>query len=102
MKTLKQALENSSSFTSVTYAQGVQISRLNPSPFDRKLIEKAQPRWSDETSEQEFQHAIEIARDADIIVAAMGEMQNMTGESASRASLALPGRQEELLKHSTN
>ena len=28
----------------------------------------------------------------------MGELQNMTGESASRASLALPGREEELLK----
>jgi beta-glucosidase len=28
----------------------------------------------------------------------MGELQDMDGESASRASLALPGRQEELLK----
>jgi beta-glucosidase len=98
VKTLKQALEDSGNFTSVSYAQGVQISRLYPSPFDRKLIEKAQPAWSEQESEQEFQHAIEVARDADVIIAAMGELQNMTGESASRASLALPGRQEELLK----
>ena len=98
VKTLKQALEDSGSFTSVSYAQGVQISRLYPSPFDRKLIEKAQPTWSEVTSEREVQHAIDAARDADIIIAAMGELQNMTGESASRASLALPGRQEELLK----
>jgi beta-glucosidase len=98
VKTLRQALEDSGNFTRVSYAQGVQIGRLYPSPFDRKLIEKAQPTWSDEMSDQEFQRALDVARGADIIIAAMGELQNMTGESASRASLALPGREEKLLK----
>lgn len=98
VKTLKQALDDSGNFRSVSYAQGVQIGRLYPSPFDRKLIEKAQPTWSDAMSDQEFQRALDVARRADIIIAAMGELQNMTGESASRASLALPGREEELLK----
>jgi beta-glucosidase len=82
----------------VSYAQGAQIGRLYPSPFDRKLVEKAAASWTQDQSEKEFQHAIDTARDADVIIAAMGELQNMTGESASRASLALPGRQEELLK----
>ena len=98
VKTLKEALKDSGNFTSVTYAEGVQIRRLYPSPFDRKMIEKPEAPWTQEQSEQEFQHALETARQADIVIAAMGELQDMTGESASRASLALPGRQEELLK----
>jgi beta-glucosidase len=32
------------------------------------------------------------------VIAVMGELANMSGEAASRASLDLPGRQEELLK----
>ena len=98
VKSVRKALEESGKFTSVKFAQGVQIRRLHPSPFDRKLIEKPQEEWSQEQSDQEFQHAVDTARGADIIIAAMGEQQNMTGESASRASLALPGREEELLK----
>jgi len=98
VKTLKQALESSGNFQRVTFAQGVQIRRLFPSPFDRKLIEKPGAPWTEEQSDEQFQNALEIARNADIVIAAMGELQNMTGESASRASLVLPGRQEELLK----
>jgi beta-glucosidase len=98
VKSLKEALENSGNFKNVAYAQGVQISRKFPSPFDRKMIEKAQAPWTAEQSDQEFQKAVDAAREADVVIAAMGELQNMTGESASRASLALPGRQEELLK----
>jgi beta-glucosidase len=98
VKTLKQSLEDSGKFTSVTYAEGAQIRRLYPSPFARKIIEKEQPSWTQEQSDQEFQHALDVARAADIVIATMGELQYMTGESASRASLDLPGRQEELLK----
>ena len=98
VKSVKQALLDSGEFTSVTYAQGAQISRLYPSPFDYKLIEKLQAPWTQEQSDQEFEHAVGISRNADIIIATMGELPDMTGESASRASLALPGRQEELLR----
>ena len=98
VKGLKQALVESGQFSSVTYAPGVQISRTYPSPFDRKLIEKPDAPWSQEKSDQEFQHALDVARQSDIVIAAMGELQNMSGESASRSSLVLPGREEELLK----
>jgi beta-glucosidase len=96
--TVRQALEQSGKFTSVVYAQGIQISRKYPSPFDGLMKEKPQKRWTPEQTDDEFRHAIEVARDADIVVAVMGELQDMSGESASRASLDLPGRQEELLK----
>src|SRR5206468_3303840 len=83
-------------FTQVDYAQGVQLVRS--SPFDMQMKEKAQKRWTDEEAESQFQHALDVARGSDLIIAVMGEMQNMSGESASRASLNLPGRQEDLLK----
>ncbi|WP_326523325.1 beta-glucosidase BglX [Sphingomonas sp.] len=45
-----------------------------------------------------FAEAIAAARGADVIVAAMGEYWDHTGEAASRTSLDLPGNQEALLK----
>ena len=102
VKTLKQSLEESGRFASVTYAEGAQIRRLYPSPFERKVIEKQQPAWTKDESDQEFQRALDVARNADVVIATMGELQYMTGESASRASLELPGRQEELLKALTS
>ncbi len=48
--------------------------------------------------EAEFQHAVDLARGADVAVVVAGEWQNMIGEAASRSSLELPGRQLELLQ----
>lgn len=42
--------------------------------------------------------AVELARDADVIVAVMGEDEFTVGESMSRTSLDLPGRQQQLLQ----
>lgn len=96
--TIKAALEQSKEFERVGYAQGIQLARFFVSPFDVLMNEKPQKPWSQAESDNEFQRAIDAARRSDLIIAVMGEMQNMSGESASRASLSLPGRQEELLK----
>jgi Beta-glucosidase-related glycosidases len=96
--TVRKALEQSGIFQKITYAQGVQISRLYPSPFNRKLVVPPPVPWTKDESDRQFHNAIQSARNSDLIIAVMGELQLMTGESASRASLALPGRQEELLK----
>lgn len=45
-----------------------------------------------------FQEALNAARRADVILLAMGESRNMSGEASSRAYLGLPGVQEELIK----
>ncbi len=45
-----------------------------------------------------FDEALAVARDADVIVAVMGERWDMTGEAASRTSLDLPGNQQALLE----
>ena len=55
-------------------------------------------RFADAGDRSGFAEAMEIARNSDVIVAAMGERWDMTGEAASRTSLDLPGAQEALLK----
>lgn len=49
-----------------------------------------------------FNEAITVAREADVIIAIVGESKLMSGEAASRADLCLPGKQEELLKELKN
>ena len=44
-----------------------------------------------------MQKAIASAKNADVIVAVMGEFENMTGEAASRTNIDLPGIQKEFL-----
>lgn len=44
-----------------------------------------------------MQKAIENAKKADVIVAVMGERENMTGEAASQTNIDLPGIQKEFL-----
>lgn len=44
-----------------------------------------------------MQQALNNARNADVIVAVMGEFENMTGEAASRTNIDLPGIQKEFL-----
>ena len=45
-----------------------------------------------------FAEAVRIAQQADVVVMAVGESADMSGEAASRSSLDLPGRQLDLLK----
>ncbi|MBB3034869.1 beta-glucosidase BglX [Alteriqipengyuania lutimaris] len=45
-----------------------------------------------------FAEALALAERSDVIVAAMGEKWDMTGEAASRTSLDLPGNQQALLE----
>ena len=77
---------------SVDYAKGCDIvdegwpdSELAPGPLtdkERSMIEEA----------------VTAAQKADVIIAVMGEDEKRTGESKSRSSLELPGRQRQLLQ----
>lgn len=51
-----------------------------------------------DTSRAGFTEALDVARKADIVIMAIGEKVTMTGEAKSRASIALPGVQEDLVK----
>jgi beta-glucosidase len=81
----------------IDYSPGVSmIARLNPSFFDS--LPGLEPAARVEVDvDAEIMRAVELARSADCTVLVLGEAQNMIGEAASRSSLDLPGRQQELL-----
>jgi beta-glucosidase len=83
----------------VTYAPGPEIRRDIASWFE--AMNPGEPKEVPQTPEEAeaaFQAAVATARDAEVVVMVLGENADMAGEAASRASLDLPGRQEELLK----
>ncbi len=82
----------------VAYAPGPEIRRDIPSFFDDFNPEAKKPIQTPEAAEAAFQIAVETARGADLVIMVLGENADMAGEFASRGSLDLPGRQEELLK----
>jgi beta-glucosidase len=45
-----------------------------------------------------FAEAVEIAKQADIVIIQVGETPDMSGEAKSRSNIHLPGMQEELIK----
>ena len=51
-----------------------------------------------DTSRAGFSEAYKTAMQADVVIMAMGERFDMTGEAKSRSSIHLPGVQEELIK----
>jgi beta-glucosidase len=83
---------------SVTYASGPEIHRDFPHPFGEFDMAAKKPMQTPEVAEAAFQAAVETARGADVVIMVLGENPDMAGEFASRSSLDLPGRQEELLK----
>ncbi len=82
----------------VAHAPGPEIRREIPSFFDDFIPGPKPPRQTGEQADAAFEQAVQTAKSADVVVAVMGELANMSGEAASRASLELPGRQQELLK----
>ncbi len=94
--TVLQGIRNSvPAAVRVEYARGGEIRRTIRGPFDRGP--QAAPATAAQIDE-EIRQAVELARRSDVAVLALGELQNMSGEAASRSSLDLPGRQEQLLE----
>jgi beta-glucosidase len=82
----------------IAYAPGPEIRRDTPFPFGEMNPEAKKPIQTPEAAEAAFQTAVETARGADLVIMVLGENADMAGEFASRGSLDLPGRQEEMLK----
>lgn len=51
----------------------------------------------DKTDKAGFEEAINVAKQADVVVAVIGEAAWMSGEASSRAAIGLPGVQEEMI-----
>src|SRR5258708_26904132 len=82
----------------MTYAAGVQMYRKFRSFFDDIFKLKPAVPWTAEQTKAEMSKAINLASSSDLTILVLGEAQNMSGEAASRASLDLPGREEQLLE----
>jgi beta-glucosidase len=81
----------------VDYSPGVSmIRRLHPSFFDSLPNSDVAARVEVD-DDRELTRAVELAAAADCVILVLGEAQDMIGEAASRSSLDLPGRQQELL-----
>jgi beta-glucosidase len=79
----------------VSLLEGIK-ARLGES-VDVHYEEGASYRFDPEDDTGAFDAALAAAGRANVIIAAMGESSEMTGEAASRTSLGLPGNQQELL-----
>ncbi|UII33562.1 beta-glucosidase BglX [Fulvivirga ulvae] len=75
--TVLQGLKNEFPDAKITYAQGAGFSG-----DDRKG----------------FSEAVDVARKADLVIMALGENYQQSGEAASRSEIGLPGVQQELLE----
>ena len=78
------------------YAQGSNLDA------DKAFVERVgifgKPlHWDDRPAADMIQDALNIAKQADVIVAAVGECAEMTGESSSRSNINIPQAQEDLI-----
>ncbi len=78
----------------VLYAKGSNIY------YDAQTEKYAsRPRLTERGDDRELlREALQVASRADVIVAAVGECAEMSGESASRADIGIPDAQKDLLK----
>jgi beta-glucosidase len=82
----------------INYAKGVEIDRGGTSIFDDQFVSPRAVLKTQPERDAEFQHALEAVKKSDVVVLVMGEAQDMSGERASRSTLTLPGKQQELLE----
>lgn len=75
--TLLQGIRSKVPQAKINYAKGCEIDCQKPDGFDE---------------------AVRAARSSDVVIMAVGESAEMSGEAASRSSLELPGRQLDLVK----
>ena len=84
--------------TKLLATKGVEIEREQPSIFDEQFPSPKPALKTEAEKEAEFDHAIDLVKQADVAVLVLGEAQTMSGERASRSSLVLPGKQQQLLE----
>ena len=86
------------SAVTIHYAKGVEIDRVQPSIFDDLFASPKPVLKTKQERDAEFQLAVDQVKKSEVAILVLGEAQNMSGERASRSTLALPGRQQELLE----
>jgi len=91
---LKDAVGNDAR---ILVARGTNV--VNDSLLDSRISIFGKPTYRDTRSQAVMiAEAVEVAKKSDVIVAALGEAAEMTGEASSRSDINLPENQKELLK----
>jgi len=85
--------------TKIVYAKGSHLVsdakfEENATMFGRSLHREQETR----SNEEMLKEALDISKNADVIVAALGESSEMSGEASSRTDIDIPDVQKELLK----
>jgi beta-glucosidase len=92
---LKEKLEPN---VHVTYVAGAAPAREYPSMIDTLLGTKIPPPATAEEVADWIVKVKAAAKDSDLVIAVLGETASMSGEGASRATLELPGMQQQMLE----
>ncbi len=81
----------------ILYAKGANM--VDDSLYNSRIDVFGKPTYWDNRSEKDMMdEALRVASKADVIVAALGEGAEMSGECASRSDIGLPGAQQRLLE----
>ncbi len=91
---LKNAL---GSDTNVLYAMGTNV--VSDVQLDARISIFGKPtKWDNRSQKEMVAEAVAVARKSDVVVAAVGESAEMSGEASSRSDISLPENQRELLE----
>jgi beta-glucosidase len=77
---------------------GLRPQRNYPSIIEVLTGKKTAPEPSEAEMKTAIDDAVAAAKRADVVIAVLGETPSMSGEAASRATLDLPGNQQQLLE----
>src|SRR5882762_8147500 len=97
---LRGIQEKAGSAIHVAYAHGPNLNRDIPSPFEGLAMVnmKEQPPQTSKQVREAVDEAVSLAKNSDVAILALGEIDLMSAESASRSSLKLSNGQQELLE----
>jgi beta-glucosidase len=82
----------------INYVPGPVPGRKFPSMLDAIMGSKQPPQPTEAEIADWIGKAKAAASDADVVIAVLGELASMSSEAASRASLEIPGIQEQMLE----
>lgn len=96
--TIQQGLQNvAGTGVQILYAKGANIT--DDTTFAKRISPFAKPTEIDvRPPDSLIREAVDVAGKADVVVAVVGEAAEMSGESASRTDLDIPGSQRKLVE----
>lgn len=81
----------------ILYAKGANV--VSDEKYNERIsVFGKSTQWDNRPTKELIAEAVAVARKADVVVAAVGESAEMSGESSSRSDIGLPGYQRELLE----